>query len=391
VLIKRFVASICGLACAAVMPSAALAAPKPAPAPPAHGSVTGTITFVGWSTVTIQTGGRSRGVVSALTTAADRLTAQDFPYVYGGGHAQAGSAGVGIKGPGHNGRRIGFDCSGSVAAVLAAAGLWPAGSGVPNDAGVIQQLLREKLIARGPGAAPNEVTLYDDPGVHIFMNIDGRFFGTSDGGGGDPKGGPTWIDDGAPDSWDHAYKRYHVVASVLGSTTTAGNSFTFQTSAGPAITAGAEPGDEVTISYTQTTTGTMTASAIGYAGATATSGTVTSIAADRSAVTIETAGDGTVTFASSAVTGLIAGLQLGDGVQVTYSKDALGLLVAHALVLVSTPSVPPPAQPPAGPTPPVTPPVTRPVPPPVTAPAAVPPAAPAGGTGSRGRRSSSDH
>ena len=117
---------------------------------------------------------------------------------------QAGIASIGIKGPGYNGRRIGFDCSGSVAAVLAGAGVWQPTSGVPNDAGIIAELTSEHLIARGAGRGASEVTLYDDPGVHIFMNIDGHFFGTSDGGGGgNPAGGAGWLDDGAPDATSH--------------------------------------------------------------------------------------------------------------------------------------------------------------------------------------------
>ena len=55
------------------------------------------------------------------------------------------------------------------------------GSGVPNDAGVISYLRQRGEIAPGAGDGPQEVTLYDDPDVHIFMNINGRFFGTSDG------------------------------------------------------------------------------------------------------------------------------------------------------------------------------------------------------------------
>jgi hypothetical protein len=378
--IRGFVVSVCLLACAVVMPVAAQAAGVTL----THGSVTGKITYIGGSTVTIQTAGKPRGVISALATAADRLSAKDFPYVYGGGHAEAGVASIGIKGRGYNGRRIGFDCSGSAAAVLAAAGLWQAGSGVPNEAGMIQQLLQEKLIARGPGRAPDEVTLYDDPGVHIFMNIDGRFFGTSDGGGGDPTGGPTWIDDGAPDSWNPAFKRYHVLASVLRSTTTAGNSFTFQTSASPAVTAGAETGDKVTISYTETRSGSMTAGAIRYAGARTVSGTVSTIAANGSAVTIQTAGGTTLTFATAAVTDLIGGLQIGDGVQVTYSTDISGLLVPHAVVIVSRPSLPPPTAPaPTAPAP------TAPTPTGTTPPVTAPPAAAAGGSGPLGLGSSS--
>ncbi len=77
-------------------------------------------------------------MLNALTTAADRSTAADYPYVWGGGHGQAGIASVGMKGPGYNGKRRGFDCSGAVAAVLVAGGLWPAGHSVPNDAGLIR-------------------------------------------------------------------------------------------------------------------------------------------------------------------------------------------------------------------------------------------------------------
>ena len=54
-------------------------------------------------------------MVGALTAAANAVTAGDYPYVYGGGHEAAGTASIGIKGPGYNGRRIGYDCSGAVA------------------------------------------------------------------------------------------------------------------------------------------------------------------------------------------------------------------------------------------------------------------------------------
>ena len=159
------------------------------PAPAADPGVTGTITSTGSYSFTVQTPGRPTGVLAALTTAANKITAEDYPYVWGGGHGEAGIASVGEKGPGYNGKRRGYDCSGSVAAVLSGAGLWPAGAGVPNDAGVIQYLRQHGEIAPGAGDGPGEVTLYDDPGVHIFMNINGRFFGTSDGGGGGDKQG----------------------------------------------------------------------------------------------------------------------------------------------------------------------------------------------------------
>ena len=90
-------------------------------------AATGSVVSLGWSSFTIRVGGRHMPIVRALTAAADAVTRGDYPYVYGGGHAQAGTASIGIKGPGYNGRRIGFDCSGSVGAVLAGAGVLPAG------------------------------------------------------------------------------------------------------------------------------------------------------------------------------------------------------------------------------------------------------------------------
>jgi hypothetical protein len=336
---RRVAAFVSVLACAAATPSVAAAAGAGA----TTGSLTGQITYLSGSTITIQTGGRLLGVINAMTVAANALSARSYPYVYGGGHAQAGIASIGIRGPGYNGRRRGFDCSGSVAAVLAGGGLWAAGSGVPNDAGVIKQLLAERMIARGPGVAPSEVTLYDDPGVHIFMNIDGRFFGTSDGGGGDPKGGPAWLYDGAPDASSRVYKRYHILPSVLKTKTTYGQVYTVASD--PTLTYGAETGDRVQISYAESAAGTMTATAIQYAGAVTVTGTVTSIAPDGSSFALQTTAGQPLTLATTLVPNLVSGLQVGDGIQVTYSADAAGSLVPHALQ-VTTPVSPPPLTPP---------------------------------------------
>ena len=247
---KRLAVSLCLLACAA-------AAPAGAQAGTVSGAITGRITGVGVSTLTVQTGGPRIGVVNALTRTADALSAANYPYVWGGGHALAGVAGVGARGPGYNGRRRGFDCSGSVAAVLAGAGLWPAGSGVPGDYGVIQYLAGAGLIARGPGTAPNSVNLYDHPGVHIFMSINGRYFGTSDGGGGNSKGGPTWLDDTAPLSYDRAYHRWHFLPGVLRNHVIYGHSYTFQTDVHPELLYGAEVGDAVRAGYVEWPTGSM--------------------------------------------------------------------------------------------------------------------------------------
>jgi len=262
---RRLASTVCALVGALVLSSTALAAPSaPAPGPagtqPVTGRASGTVIEVSRGSFAIESGGGRMSVVNALTSAAGLVTEGDFPYVYGGGHAQAGIASIGIKGQGYNGRRIGFDCSGSIAAVLAGAGVWQPTSGVPNDAGIIAQLLGEHLIARGAGHGASEVTLYDDPGVHIFMDIDGRFFGTSDGGGGgNPAGGAGWLDDGAPDATSRVYKRYHLLRPVIDEQTTFERILTFQTGGHASVTHGLELGSDINVGYTQAPNGRMTA------------------------------------------------------------------------------------------------------------------------------------
>jgi hypothetical protein len=296
--------------CAAGVASTLLAASAQAAQ---AGQVSGSVTSLQGGQLTIQTPGRAVGVLNALATAATRIENENFPYVWGGGHGEAGVASKGAKGPGFNGRRIGYDCSGAVAAVLVAGGLWPEGQSVPSDAGVIEYLLNRKLIAPGAGTGPAEVTLYDDPGVHIFMNIDGRFWGTSDGaGGGDSKGGPGWLDDGAWDVTNKHFRRYHFIASVLKAKTIAGYSFTFdlgpQTESLPGLTAGMKVG----ISYSTSKYGTMVASGVKYKAppttttttpatptpppVTTAAGAVTAIASDDSSFTIEASTGVPMTF-----------------------------------------------------------------------------------------------
>jgi hypothetical protein len=125
---RRLASIVCAVVGTLVLSSSALAAP-PAPATgPAGGSTesqpieahaSGTLIAVARGSFAIKSAGGRMSVVNALTDAANLVTAGDFPYVYGVGHAEAGIASIGIKGPGYIGRQIGFDCSGSVAAVLA--------------------------------------------------------------------------------------------------------------------------------------------------------------------------------------------------------------------------------------------------------------------------------
>ena len=311
-------------------------------------SVTGTVSVVGETSFTVQTPGRAVGVMGALTGAANRITQNDYPYVYGGGHAEAGIASVGMRGPGYNGRRVGYDCSGSVAAVLAGAGLWPAGQGVPSDAGVVSELLQARVIARGAGTGPIEVTLYDHPGVHIFMNIDGRFFGTSDGGGaGNRRGGAGWLDDGAPDAPSPVYRRYHVLPSYLRASTDAGHSVTFQFAQWGTPPGVLLAGERVQVSYSQTRLGTLVATAIGYPGSAMASGVVSAVSGDGSSLAIQQGDGSTLTFATGAATRLLGGVAVGDTVQITYVTTASGL-VPVALTVTATPVAPAPAPAPVG-------------------------------------------
>ena len=304
----------------------------------------GTVIYVGPASFTIQTPGRRLGMINALTSAASAITAKDYPYVWGGGHAGAGIANVGEPGPGFNGRRIGYDCSGAVAAVLAGAGLWPAGSFVPNDAGVIAQLLRDGLIAPGAGTPPNEVTLYDDPGVHIFMTINGRFWGTSDGGSGaNPAGGAGWLSDSARDASSKRFKLYHLLPSVLRTTTTYGQDYTFRFASSPVLADGLLAGDPVRVAYASSKISTMNATTITYTNAVTATGTVEAVATDGSAFTLLNAAGTATAYLTGGNQVLAASLAVGDVATVGYTTNRITnhsqpLTVAHTARVSATAS-----------------------------------------------------
>lgn len=310
------------------------------------GSATGAIVSIDANSFTIQTPGTSAGVINEMTDYASALAARDYPYVWGGGHARAEVASVGDPGPGHNGKRKGFDCSGTVAAVLAAGGLWPKGQGVPNDAGVIHYLQQRGLIAKGPGTGPYEVTLYDDPGVHIFMNIDGRFFGTSDGGGGgDTAGGPGWLSDGAADALNpKRFTRYHLVPAAIRDSSSYLHDITFQYAGGASgltTAVGLSLGAGVKVSYADAGDGALNMGTVTYTGSATVSGTVTNVVSTGSQFTLRTnAGKSLTLYAPDP--SLTSGLLPGESVTVTYTKQAAtktaaAALVVHSLTVTSGP------------------------------------------------------
>lgn len=213
-------------------------------------TVTGTIVAVTPADFIIKTPGSTGGKLNQMVSYADKLESKNYPYVYGGGHAKVGVAsGTHAKG---------FDCSSVVAAVLEAGGLWPKGTSVPGDTGVIRDLVAKKEIASGPASGPYQVAVFDKPGEDIQLKINGRFFGTGAG----RRGGAGWLDGtvGFP-----GYKEYHVLPSVLGERSSDGNDMTFtfgnsasQETIATEITVGAE----VQVSYTEAGSSTILAQSV---------------------------------------------------------------------------------------------------------------------------------
>jgi cell wall-associated NlpC family hydrolase len=113
-------------------------------------------------------------VCSQVLQAAQALAAKRFPYVWDGGHKSAGTPDTGAPGPGYTGHTVGFDCSGSTGAVLAAVGLgFKNGDSVP-DSGTMASSWGEA----GEGQC---LTVWANS-VHVFMFIKGDHYGTGDAG-----------------------------------------------------------------------------------------------------------------------------------------------------------------------------------------------------------------
>ncbi len=119
----------------------------------------------------------------------------------------------------------GFDCSGSVSAVLGYGGLLTS----PQTTQTIIPALGQYAV-KGRGSGPNYVTIWVNAAEHVFLEInpgrDGhgpQYFGTWIGGDvnagreGDPAGGPAWYKGGTPASLttDPTYVPYHVPVVFL--------------------------------------------------------------------------------------------------------------------------------------------------------------------------------
>ena len=106
--------------------------------------------------------GSAKEMIAAMIAAANKIDRAHYSYRWGGGHNPS------FSGP--------YDCSGAVSAVLHAAGLLNR----PMVSGEFMRWGRP-----GPGA----VTIYANAG-HVYMSINGRFFGTTRA---NPGGGAGWF------------------------------------------------------------------------------------------------------------------------------------------------------------------------------------------------------
>jgi hypothetical protein len=164
--------------------------------------------------------GASVSRIQAMIDAAQAITNSDYPYAYAGGHPAAGTPSSGSASESGGPTVLGFDCSGAVAAVLSAAhaGVAP-GSACGKDSTIFSQVQSSCPGSSGPGTGNPEVTLWDLSGTHIFMSINGKYFGTSDGharNASQKNGGAGWLDDGHPDT--SSYTPWHFSASYLNDT-----------------------------------------------------------------------------------------------------------------------------------------------------------------------------
>lgn len=164
-------------------------------------------------------GSQAKNRYNAIIQAANAIDNKKYPYIWGGGHAQAGTPSAGT--PNRNGTGavgVGYDCSGSVAAVLYAAGIYEGSVG--TDASLVQSLVASGKLVRGVDNSSTSITIWDNPGQHVFMRIggvNGKYWGTSDNQGtGNAAGGPGWLSSGnASNAVPSGFIPYHIPEGIL--------------------------------------------------------------------------------------------------------------------------------------------------------------------------------
>ena len=115
----------------------------------------------------------SQGMIAYAT----KITTDQYPYVWGGGHAHAGTPSTGEPGAGYDGTKVGFDCSGLVGALFAAVGLGlKLGDPIGNNDSLITQLTNAGVLQSGQGDPTLECTVFNIPGQHIYARLCGQYF-----------------------------------------------------------------------------------------------------------------------------------------------------------------------------------------------------------------------
>lgn len=120
-------------------------------------------------------GGSFGGSLGAMISTATSIANKRYNYEWGGGHNPSFAP---TSGSGHgSGPGIGYDCSGAVSAVLHAGGV------------LRSPLASGGLMGWGQKGRGKQVSVFSSP-THTFMQLAGRYFGTSMS---NPGGGAGWI------------------------------------------------------------------------------------------------------------------------------------------------------------------------------------------------------
>lgn len=135
----------------------------------------------------VKGGSGKRTRLDEMISRASEISNKNYPYAFGGGHPHVGTPSMGTEHESGGSFVNGFDCSGSVLAVLAAGGFVPTGSsfGTSGEMGHVYGNIGKP----GPGPKGKGVTIYWNA-EHEWMTINGRYFST--GWNKNPNGGAGW-------------------------------------------------------------------------------------------------------------------------------------------------------------------------------------------------------
>lgn len=152
--------------------------------------------------------------LEAMISRASEISNKNYPYAWGGGHKSVGKPSIGEPGgPEGSSGSIGFDCSGSVLAVLAAGEFVPTGSSFGTSGEMVH--VYGHIGEPGPSPEGKGVTVYANA-EHEWMTINGRYFSTG-GSSKNSKGGAGWGGEGAANWGENPgdFESFHLKNSEL--------------------------------------------------------------------------------------------------------------------------------------------------------------------------------